>query len=375
VLGCSPGTVAVLVDEARTGTGPEPVGLLRDRLARLAEHAPAPRGAATAVRVVADVRSHRRRAVAWAAAVLAIGGVLAAVPSTVSGLSPGSAADAGADGGAGAGAGVARAAAGDAGPSLYDLAPRGSLAGDAEFLAGVREIPWDGPEGGPGPAAGTRRVLFAGDVPGGSRWALVMGRVGPQLVYAWFTGPAGAAPGELVLVGAPARAGAEQPIALLDAGGATGPLVVVGRPGDRAGYSPSLDRDASGELGRTYTELPVVDGVPLGEVDRPRAYGAGQVRVLRETGPLAIVEPTVVDDPRSSVPVGPGPDQDPRRYWVELRDCLAPLGFQVTLDPAGTGLSWSGGPALTPDVGWPSSAEQAENDAAFDRCRAQVAGG
>ena len=344
-------------------TGPAGEQLLRDGLRRLAEHAPPPRGSATAQRVLTGRRAQLRRAALWAATVLALGGVLAAVPATVSGLSPDPAADAPVRNGLA--------------ESLYDVPVRGSLADDGEFLAGVRAIPWRGPggppDGGVDPTEGSRRVLYAADVPGGSRWVLVMGRVGRELVHAWFTGPAGAAPGELVLAGGPARTPADQPLALLDATGATGPLVVVGRPGDRAGYSPSLDRDASGRLGRTYTELPVVDGVPLGEVVSPVAHGAGQVRARSDRASPSVVVPATVDDP-PLVPVGPGAGQDAARYWAALRDCLVPRGFLVEPAPDGTGLRWSGGPAPAPDVGPLSSAEQAQNDAAVAHCLVKVAG-
>ena len=243
----------------------------------------------------------------------------------------------------------------------------------------MRSLDWGGPAGPPGgglrPAEDTRRVVYAADVPNGSRWALVLGRVGRDLVHAWFTGPAGAAPEELSVAVPPARTGTAPAITLLDAAGPTGLLVVVGRPGDGAEYSPSLDRDATGRLGRTYTPLPEVDGVLLGEVVPPVSYGAGQVRVLSERGNRVaqdVLLPTVVGAPPS--PAVGGDPGDPG-YWLRLRDCLEPLGFEVVLDPAGTGLTWSGGPAPAPDVGPLSSAEQAQNDAAFDGCAVRAAAG
>ena len=355
------------------GTGPPGTGpdrALREGLRWLAEHAPPPRGPDTADRTVARNRAQRRRWAAWTATVFAVGAVLAAVPATVSGLPAGP-------------AGVpAESSAGGAVPSLYDVPTRGSLAGDEEFLAGVRALEWGGPAGPPDagssdlrlrPAEDTRRVLFAADVPGGYRWALVMGRVEDHLVHAWFTGPAGAAPQQLSLAGDPVRTDDGRPITLLDAGSATGPLVVVGRPGLGAEYSPSLDRDASGRLRRVYVELPVVDGVPLGEVTVPVAAGSGRVRMLRDgrDGTAeALVVPTTLEDASAPQPIGAS---DPT-VWVRLRDCLVPLGFEVQLDPGGNGLSVSGGPALAPDVGPLSSAEQAQNDAARDECLAQVTG-
>jgi hypothetical protein len=314
---------------------------------------------------VARHRAWRRSVVGSAAAVLAIVGVLATVPSTVAGLAP---------------APVVRPepAAGPRGDaSPYDLPVRGSLAGDEEFLTGMRAVDWGDPAdrgSGPLPPGDTRRVVYAADVASGQRWALVLGWAGGQLVHAWFTGPAGASPDRLELAGRPAPTGT-QPLALLDA--ATGMLVVVGRPGDGATYSPSLDRDDTGRLERTFTAVPVVDGVPAGEVPVPVAPGSARVRMVPGSGGGStgdVVLPSVVDEPPSPA-LGSDADRGDPRYWLRLRDCLVPQGFEVVLDPAGTGLEWSGGPALAPDVGQLSSAEQARNTAAFDRCVVQAGRG
>jgi len=344
---------------------------LRAALAHLADSAPPPGGTATAERAMALARGRRRRWAGLAAALVLVVGVLVAVPEAVSQLTP-----------APAERPVPATAAG--GPaSLYDLPVRGSLAGDEEFLAGVRSLDWSGPAGPEGdlrPAEDTRRVAYAADVPGRGRWALVLGRVGPQLVHAWFTGPAGAAPGGLALTGGPSRTGTAPAITLLDAAGPTGTLVVVGRPEDGAEYSPSIDRDSTGRLRRTFTPLPLVDGVPVGEVVAPVVYGAGQVRVLSVRGGRVardVLVPTVVGGPVSAAAGrdgdGDGDGSDPR-YWDRLRDCLVTLGFEVRPDSDGTGLTWSGGPAIAPDVGPLSTGEQAQNDAAAAGCVARASG-
>jgi hypothetical protein len=268
---------------------------------------------------------------------------------------------------------VAVADTADPGPSLYDVPTRGSLAGDADFLAGVRAIDWASPPnaalGVLSPPADTRRVLFAGDVPGGHRWALVMGRVGDQLRTAWFAGRAGARPGQLTLWLSPGDAAPGEPITLQDAGAPTGPLVVVGLPGDRVEYSPGQDRGADGGLVRHYSPLPVVDGVALGEVTTPVVAHAGVAIAYRDGRIVGAGSPRTLNAPLRGVPLHADPDT---AYWLRLRDCLTPQGFRVTLAPSGRDLSWTGGPVSAPAGGGLTSAEEAENTAAFDRCAEAV---
>ncbi|MFQ1002919.1 hypothetical protein [Modestobacter sp. SSW1-42] len=337
---------------------------LRDRLTRLARQAPLP--ADTAARAAA--RSTRRRR--WGAArvaavtVTATAVVLALVPGRAADPLPVAAPTAPAP---------AELVAEAAGPTLYDVPTRGSLAGDAAFVEGVRAIEWSSPPnaamGVLSPPADTRRVLFAGDVPGGHRWALVMGRMGEAYRTAWFAGRTGARPGQLALKLTPGDATPGEPITLQDAGAPTGPLVVVGLPGDRVEYSPGQDRDAAGRLVRTYTELPVVDGVALGEVTTPLVEHAAIAIAYRAGEIVAAGTPRALNTPLRGVPR----DADPgREYWLRLRACLTPLGFRVTMAPSGTDLSWTGGPVRAPDGGELSSAERAENTAVFDRCAEQV---
>jgi hypothetical protein len=345
---------------------------LSARLAQLADWAPTPGGRVTAHRAAALDRRVRRRgrirvaAGGLLAVLLLLTGVGVGTRSTPDPLPATSASP----------ATPAPRIGGSPSPSLYDARTRGSLAADPAFLAGVRALTWpsppslDGPQGDP--AAEDRRVLYAGDVPGGRRWALVAAPIGVDLGYAWFTGPVGADADELTLALPPARGDVDQPIALVDASAPTGPLVAVVLPGDAVEYSPSLDRAADGSLQRTYTRLSVVDGVALAGVVTPPTRGAALLRVSRDGRPVTSVE--VPEVARAGGPALP-PDPVDARYWERLRDCLVPLGFVVRLDPAGEGLSWTGGPALVPDQGPPSSAEEAQNQAAFDRCVAQVAAG
>ena len=332
---------------------------LRDRLTRLARHAPRP--ADTAGRAVAlSTRRSRRHAAGAAVAAAAVAG---AVLVTVPGRPP-------ADPGPPAPSPTVAQAAG---PSLYDLPTRGSLAGDAAFVAGVAAIEWASPPnaalGVLSPPADTRRVLFAGDVPGGHRWALVMGRVGDRFRTAWFAGRAGAPPERLTLWLGTGDAAPDVPITLQDAGAPTGPLVVVGLPGDRVEYSSGQDRDAAGRLVRSYAQLPVVDGVALGEVATPLVDHAGVAIAYRDEQIVAAGAPRTLNAPLRGVPLHPDRDA---AYWLRLRDCLEPQGFRVTLAPSGLDLSWTGGPVSAPDGGALSSAEAAENTAAFDRCAEDV---
>ena len=78
---------------------------------------------------------------------------------------------------------------------LYDVPTRGSLADDRAWVAGVRALDWP-PADGEVPSTADRRVVFAGEVPGG-RVALVLGRLARGTARLWLVGPEGAAPGEM----------------------------------------------------------------------------------------------------------------------------------------------------------------------------------
>ncbi|MBB3674917.1 hypothetical protein [Modestobacter versicolor] len=251
-------------------------------------------------------------------------------------------------------------------PDAYELPPRGSLAGDEEFLAGVAALDWsetviNGQAWSTDP--GSRRVVYAADVPGGHRWAVVLGRSGVQWMYAWFRGPAGADPDELELALPPERIVRGHVLALVDMSAPRGPLVVLGRPGDGAEYSPSLDRMPDGTLARQFAPLPVVDGVPLGTVTTPITWDAGQVLLVRD-GHRIDLDLLRTGHPVSTLVYGTGmPDP------AVLTPCMAALGIDVELDGSG-GASWTDS-----STGRLSSAEQAEREAAVEGCFAVATGG
>ncbi|MCV2488068.1 hypothetical protein OF117_01720 [Geodermatophilus sp. YIM 151500] len=214
----------------------------------------------------------------------------------------------------------------DAAPAVADVLggpPRGSLADDAAFLDAVRSRPWAaeplvGSADVPDPDVATRRVVFAGDVPGG-RWVLVAGRNdvlvegrdGTELVtepvheaaVAWFTGPPGAAAEEMTLRSVPAGVPAGRPVALLDPG--AGALVVVAARGAVVEVSsrPMIGADAS--IGRTWNPVTTVDGVAvvsLGPMASPYPT-AVRYRVAQPgTTVTAVVPPSVPADASATAP-------------------------------------------------------------------------
>jgi DNA-directed RNA polymerase specialized sigma24 family protein len=167
---------------------------------------------------------------------------------------------------------------------LGELPPRGSLADDREFLAGMLEQPWESEAAEQYPmdlttAEDSRRVLYAGDVPTG-RWALLVGRpvpVGPvgegidgpfmsdDLFIAWFTGPPGAAPEDMEMNTFPYPISPGMTPALLDP--PSGTLVVVGAPGDAVEVSERVEVNADGSDSRIWTPAEVDDGIAVARID------------------------------------------------------------------------------------------------------------
>ncbi len=301
---------------------------VRDALARLATRAAPPRGVDTADAAIALSRRQRRTRVAWAGGAVVLAVLAGAVPALLpdAGPVPGRTATE-----------STQQATQEPAPALTDLPARGSLAGDGEFLAGVAAIEWSAPLGLNGaaltPTASSRQVLFAGDLPGGRRWALVVGEDAGQGVSAWFGGPAGAAPVDLALLAPPERFSADEPVALLDGTGAAPLLVVVARPGDSARWSSGSIRFDDGSIDRLWTDLPGGDGVFVAEVDPPVYDGADVVDVAApgRTTLLRGVPRTDGSPSRPALPVA----------WVQvsattdpalrdrLTDCLLPEGFTV----------------------------------------------
>jgi hypothetical protein len=329
-----------------------------DRLRELAALAGPAGGATTADRAVALDQTRRRRVVRWGAAVLAL-----CLSATVAGLTRPPAEELQLVGRT-TPAGLALRTT----PESYRLPPRGSLAGDEDLLAEIADLPWPALAGRggavPAPPPETRRVVYAADLPGGHRWAVVIGRAGAQWHYAWYTGPSDADADELSLVTSD-QTTRGQVLALVDISDPTGPLVVLAAPGDGAEYSPSLDRAPTGELVRRFDPLPLVDGVPTAVVTTPITWDAGQVHLLRNgTTTRTDVELLTTGTP-DDVPVyGPGPPD-----VAVLTACMTALGLDVEVDLEG-GVSWSYGA-----TGAQSSAEQAAQERGADQCWVQATGG
>ncbi|CAA9264818.1 MAG: hypothetical protein AVDCRST_MAG52-2809 [uncultured Blastococcus sp.] len=189
-------------------------------------------------------------------------------------------------------------------PDLTGEPTRGSLAGDRAFLDGLTTLTWTGEtpvRAGDGtvlyyqpePPPEAREVVYAGDVHG-ARWALVVGRttavpanvpddVVPhdELVAAWFTGPAGAAPEQMALASGPHGIAGDWPVALTDP--RSGALVVVAAPGDVVEVSPRPLIRADGSTEREWREVDTEDGIAVTRVSAfPRAAdGSTSYRVLR----------------------------------------------------------------------------------------------
>ncbi|MGY1750787.1 hypothetical protein [Modestobacter sp. SYSU DS0511] len=322
------------------------------RLRELTALADPPGGPSTAARAAALARGRRRRAVAWCAGAVAV--VLLATGASFAGTTAGAP---GTDR-------ASRASVVTPAPVLYDAPVRGSLADDEEFLAAVAALDWDlavGLDGvsyggdAPAPEPGTQRVVYAGDVPGGHRWVVVIARAGAQWSWAWFTGPRGAEPAELTPAVTSMPITGRERLALMDVSADTGPLLVLAEPGAVAEYSPSLDRAPDGDLVRDFDPLPVVDGVPLGVVTTPITWGAGEVRM--SAGELPVHPFTTGEEPRHlEFPTGPIDGTD-------LPPCLEQLGVDVHLSPDGHLEGWGDSPP-----GELSSAEQAAREEQIAAC-------
>jgi DNA-directed RNA polymerase specialized sigma24 family protein len=180
--------------------------------------------------------------------------------------------------------------------SLLSGAPRGGLADDPELLEALRGMPWASPDFGdlPVPDPDTVEVLFADDVPGG-RWVLLSGRANlpgqdvgfpdsppsVQPVTAWFTGPPGAAPDELVMRTYPFPPGVPA-ASLVDP--LSGTFVVMTDRDAEVQVSRGVDIAADGSMSRTWEALPLDDGVAVGAVPPVGPY-VGSSFTLRVQAP------------------------------------------------------------------------------------------
>jgi hypothetical protein len=306
---------------------------LQHRLSRLAERtAPPPREALAEV-VVARHRTQRRQTAGIAALVAAVAAVVIAVPSVTGGPSDQP---------------VAASAPGtDAAVPVDVLAgpPRGSLAGDAAFVEGVRQLDWS-PEGTnwgnvPDAPLDTRRVVFAGEV-AGLRIALVAGEnttrptgaaAAPErqtdlgalseVAVAWFLGPAGAAPDQMRLNSVPRGEDPTAPAAMSEA--STGALVVVAAPGDAVEVSERPEIAGDGSVSRAWQQVDAPDGVA--EVALTPAagpfLGALRYRVWRDGAEVGTFVPDGHTDD------GLGPPEVPVEW---LRPAPAPSPGDVMVD-------------------------------------------
>lgn len=200
---------------------------------------------------------------------------------------------------------------------LDELPTRGSLAGDAEWLAEMAELPWGAAQE---PPVESRVVAYAGDVPG-ARVALVLAR-GRSPVMAWFVGAIGASPGRMVPASPPTETTLQHPLALLDAADpASGrsTLVVVSWPGDDVTRVTGRSVEADGTSTEQREPFPTTDGAGAVTLDGPPAWPLDtQLWVEWDRGSY---NPTLTVTQRALATARPLPDvADPRDLGPSVRD-------------------------------------------------------
>jgi hypothetical protein len=193
---------------------------------------------------------------------------------------------------------------------LYETPTRGGLAEDTEWLDEVAQLPWDPgaeyrdpgmelTEGEwyrlPEPAADTRHVAYADDVPSG-RVALVVGISQQEVAHAWFVGPRGAEPDEMTRAAFPMVWGFDA-VALVDgaADDDTLTLVVVADPGDVVERPLVPVVDADGDSEPAIEPVDLVDGIAVLEVDRRWARSDAGLLVRRGENSQAGVTMSATD--------------------------------------------------------------------------------
>jgi hypothetical protein len=194
-------------------------------------------------------------------------------------------------------------------PTLFDLPTRGSLAGDAGWVDGVRRAvpPTDLP--------GERRVAFAGDA-AGQRVALVLGRSGRRIEAAWLVGPRAAAPEQMRPATAPLVVAPYGPVSLWDVpeAGAGGRLVVVTMPDDAVDVLSRRSVTADGVERQVRARLTTDGGVAAVPVAAPvaesgRSWGA---RVVVNRNGIERTGTDVLSDRARASAVAPVDPADPR---------------------------------------------------------------
>lgn len=232
---------------------------------------------------------------------------------------------------------------------LYDLPPRGSLAGNDGLILEAMAASWDDGTWNSGstpinPPTDTRRVSYIGEVPGGQARALVMGLVGDQLYFTWFADTDTSNGITWQRAWGPDKAFPDTPMALLDDAGDSGALVVVASPGDQVEFtSTGAETDGTPP---TYQTLTTDDGVAVAEVPSPQypTFSLG-FRIIRDGDAIYEQPPQRFD---STQPLGPqAPYQPladappPEEYGQRMADCLQPLGFDVQITGTGDGFSYN----------------------------------
>jgi hypothetical protein len=264
-------------------------------------------------------RAERRRRVALTAAGLAAALVLVGVPVAASGLIADGRGEATAPGST------------DQPSSIYDMPTRGSLAGDADWLDAVTRLSWRSaapePDLPPGaavvvhdPPVESRRVAFAGDVPG-ARVALVLG-LDSRPVDAWFIGPVGADPDQMVLAASPGETTWRRPLALMDVpdpASDSRTMVVVAWPGDAATLVTGRSVDAAGKTTEHREPVPLTDGAGAIAVRGTATWPAEVQLWVRQSAGSYSPELTITE--RALGVHGPLPDvADPRGLRNGVRD-------------------------------------------------------
>jgi hypothetical protein len=211
-------------------------------------------------------------------------------------------------------------------PALADLPTRGSLADDGAWIEAARLLPWSWTAASgttPEAPVDTRRVAFAGDVPG-ARVALVVGG-GEQPAAAWFTGPVGAAPEQMALAAAPGDTIDQAPLALLDvpdAASGSRTLVVVAWPGESASLVTGRSVNAAGETSERRRPVPMTDGVGAITTDGPSAYPVQTQLWVERTVPVrGSYNPTLTVSARALAVGSPAAEPaDPRSLLGSVRE-------------------------------------------------------
>jgi hypothetical protein len=277
------------------------IRLRRDLRARQATAAPAP--ADLADRVRRRHRSQRRAQVLTAVAAAAVVVLFAGAATFVSWVRAGPDSDV-----------VDR---GDVGPGILGWPTRGSLAGDEEWLDGLRLLDWELPpeQSGevPVPAAADRHVAYAGEVPDvaavtgeildgtpDGTVALVVGEADGRVVAAWFTGDPGATPEQMQLAASPQPVARTAPLAYLGPAGPTSDAivrVVVAAPDATLERSAVPVVHADGTETVEYVPVPTTDGT-FADLLHPYVAQTSQVQWRPSTGQPAQILPTVaLEDP------------------------------------------------------------------------------